>query len=226
MVERFSLTFYFVTKCGVFAHASHNVTLLWHVAEWLLYLSTVLLGVALAHLLARKSTVYRDALKQSLDRIDAFRIGASIYLATFMIGSNWDYRLVFLLFSIPQLLSWAKSKKAFTPVALAALVAIGMTTWLSSRSARISYADEVLNWLLFIFFTLSLFLTVPEGLRIYIVKSGLERKSLLGSLHLVTRTLVQALEVSLISAPEVAELKRQSIEGRNRDGVVPGCLGE
>jgi hypothetical protein len=38
-------------------------------------------------------------------------------------------------------------------------------------------------------------------------KTDLELKSLPGSLHLVMRTLVQALEVSSISAPEVAELK-------------------
>jgi hypothetical protein len=38
--------------------------------------------------------------------IDAFRMGASIYVGTYLLGSNFDYRLMFLLFTIPQLTQW------------------------------------------------------------------------------------------------------------------------
>jgi hypothetical protein len=38
--------------------------------------------------------------------IDAFRMGASIYVGTYLLGSNFDYRLMFLLFTIPQVMQW------------------------------------------------------------------------------------------------------------------------
>jgi hypothetical protein len=41
--------------------------------------------------------------------IDAFRMGASIYVGTYLLGSNFDYRLMFLLFAIPQLTQWLTS---------------------------------------------------------------------------------------------------------------------
>lgn len=43
--------------------------------------------------------------------MDAFRVGASIYIGTFLIGLNFDYRLVFLLFTVPQLWSWMQTSE-------------------------------------------------------------------------------------------------------------------
>lgn len=34
----------------------------------------------------------------------AFRIGAGLFVGTFALGNNWDYRLVVLILTIPQLL--------------------------------------------------------------------------------------------------------------------------
>jgi hypothetical protein len=48
----------------------------------------------------------QDAAADEL-HIDAFRMGASIYVGTYLFGSNFDYRLMFLLFTIPQLMQWA-----------------------------------------------------------------------------------------------------------------------
>ncbi len=42
--------------------------------------------------------------------LDGFRLGAAIYIGTFLLGNNWDYRLIFLLFMIPQLVEWAREK--------------------------------------------------------------------------------------------------------------------
>jgi hypothetical protein len=33
-------------------------------------------------------------------------MGAAIYVGTYLFGSNFDYRLMFLLFTIPQLTQW------------------------------------------------------------------------------------------------------------------------
>jgi len=47
----------------------------------------------------------QDAVADQL-HLDAFRMGASIYIGTYLLGSNFDYRLMFLLFTIPQLTEW------------------------------------------------------------------------------------------------------------------------
>lgn len=38
--------------------------------------------------------------------LDAFRAGSAIYIGTFFLGNNFDYRLIFLLLTIPQLVWW------------------------------------------------------------------------------------------------------------------------
>ena len=40
--------------------------------------------------------------------LDAFRIGSAIYIGTFCLGTNYNYRLIFLLFVLPQLFYWYK----------------------------------------------------------------------------------------------------------------------
>ncbi len=42
------------------------------------------------------------------EHLDGFRLGAAIYVGTFLLGNNWDYRLIFLLFTIPQLCDWMR----------------------------------------------------------------------------------------------------------------------
>ncbi len=39
---------------------------------------------------------------------NAFRVGAACYVGTFLAGNNFVYRLVFLIFAIPQLWDWAR----------------------------------------------------------------------------------------------------------------------
>ena len=41
--------------------------------------------------------------------LDSFRAGAMIYIGTFLLGSNFIYRLMFLILVIPQLLVWMQS---------------------------------------------------------------------------------------------------------------------
>jgi hypothetical protein len=41
-------------------------------------------------------------------QVDLFLAGASIYVASFLVFINWDYRLIFLLMTMPQLLAWAR----------------------------------------------------------------------------------------------------------------------
>lgn len=53
-------------------------------------------------------------LKLSEDKYGlSFITGSSIYVTTCLIGYNWEYRLIFLLFTIPQILRWIFEKKQF-----------------------------------------------------------------------------------------------------------------
>ena len=60
--------------------------------------------IVLSALLALRPRESQAAADQS--HIDAFRMGAAIYVGTYLLGSNFDYRLMFLLFTIPQLTHW------------------------------------------------------------------------------------------------------------------------
>jgi hypothetical protein len=40
----------------------------------------------------------------------AFQLGSLIYLGTFALGNNWDYRLIFLILLLPQLFEWYERK--------------------------------------------------------------------------------------------------------------------
>lgn len=106
--------------------------------------------------------------KFGINSIDAFRIGTSIYIGTFLIGNNWDYRLTLLLFTMPQMLAWLKTKSRLSPLSGLALVGIILTTWLSYITSKLFYLDELIKWLLFLFYTYTLILTLPKWLRSYI----------------------------------------------------------
>ena len=41
---------------------------------------------------------------------NAFFMGAGIFILTCLIGFNWEYRLTFLFFTLPQILAWVKQK--------------------------------------------------------------------------------------------------------------------
>jgi hypothetical protein len=41
----------------------------------------------------------------------SYLIGAGIFITTCLIGYNWEYRLLFLIFTIPQVISWMDEDK-------------------------------------------------------------------------------------------------------------------
>jgi hypothetical protein len=96
--------------------------------------------------------------------LDAFWVGAAIYLGTFIVlGYNWDYRLVFLLLTIPQLLVWVRAQGSLATAAAVALVVVIATMWLS-RLPFVFPFDDLVNWLLCVFFCAALLATLPAWL--------------------------------------------------------------
>lgn len=118
--------------------------------------------------------------------LDAFRVGAAVYLGTFILGNNWDYRLMFLILAIPQLARWAiTDKRRLAWTARGMLVALFLCLWhLVLRNTPVSLAlgpmpaflfDEALNWLLFAGLARLLAWSAPEWLRE--LATGLRRRA-------------------------------------------------
>jgi len=85
----------------------------------------------------------------------AFRLGAAIYIGTFFLGTNWDYRLIFLIFTVPQLCTWMMSSRVvrWTLAALILscwyLITLKIFGWLPYGIEFAYILDQVCKWGLF-----------------------------------------------------------------------------
>lgn len=97
----------------------------------------------------------------SLRSLAAFRAGAMVYCGTFVLGSNWDYRLMFLIFTVPALVSIARGNdRARSRVAMVTLAAEMVSCWalamwntfkhLPGGSPASVVLDEGANWFVFL----------------------------------------------------------------------------
>ncbi|MDM0068070.1 hypothetical protein [Variovorax sp. J31P207] len=75
------------------------------------YLSLAMIAIGLAFFFAciRTPGPHGPLRGETSLSLDAFRVGSSIYIGTFLLGNNFDYRLLFLIFTIPQLACWLAS---------------------------------------------------------------------------------------------------------------------
>jgi hypothetical protein len=108
----------------------------------------------------------------------AFRLGAAIYAGTFLLGNNWDYRLAFLLFTIPQLsyclfVSSGKLRWAYLGlfVVMAAsfwgpvIFDYGIQILGGKYKLKLMLLDEAMNWSLFLGLTYMLIASSPDWFR-------------------------------------------------------------
>jgi hypothetical protein len=173
-------TFVIITRLGdYFQQALPN---LFSIAQWQL----VFEAVALVLILVAGVLAIRDpeSLTASHDRnLAAFRMGASIYLGTFLLGNNWDYRLAFLALTVPQLSQWFRlENRRQRAVAIGVMIAILLSCWslvlnldlpfipLKDPVNRIFIIDEFINWLLVPGFTYLLVVSLPEWLKVDLQK--------------------------------------------------------
>jgi hypothetical protein len=78
----------------------------------------------------------------------ALYVGTSVYLGTFAVGNNFDYRLVFLLLTLPQLIEWARmATHRLSLLASATLVSILVLMWVGSLSETLALWDELVSWM-------------------------------------------------------------------------------
>ena len=111
----------------------------------------------------------------------AFRMGAAVYVGTFLLGNNFDYRLAFLILVVPQLVEWMRSdKKTYRVISWSSMILVLVSCWhlwiieipLVSifRSVEDSkkfwiILDEALNWLLFAGLAYLLIASTPDWLK-------------------------------------------------------------
>jgi len=121
----------------------------------------------------------RESMTTSSERnLAAFRMGASIYIGTFLLGNNWDYRLAFLVLVLPQLLQWmGSSNKKYRNIALAVIFAVLASCWhfviwfspffnFFEGSKELWFIfDEFLNWMLVPGFAYLLLASAPDWLK-------------------------------------------------------------
>jgi hypothetical protein len=68
-----------------------------------------------------QSHLRTDESPETGHNLNLFWVGSSIYVASYVVFRSWDYRLAFVLLTIPQLLQWATAKRAMAIVTLIAL---------------------------------------------------------------------------------------------------------
>jgi len=92
--------------------------------------------------------------------LDAFRAGAAIYLGTFLLGDNYDYRLMFLILTIPQLVVWTKcSPRDISLRSIGVILFIFLSQWYLFNRRIIYYLpyghyvsyviDQLFKWSVF-----------------------------------------------------------------------------
>ena len=107
--------------------------------------------------------------------IAAFRIGSSIYLGSFLVGNSFDYRLMFLILTVPQLVVWTRVHSSrLRLITVIQLIIILLVQWsqtwragMESLTTQSSYGlilDEALTWCCWIGFAILNLLALPDWL--------------------------------------------------------------
>ena len=145
--------------------------------QWLLkygpLMAALLLLFSVYVIAARSQTTPETSSQRNLA---AFRMGASIYIGTFLLGNNWDYRLAFLVLVVPQLMDWLMmGKKNYRILAASGVGAVLLSCWYLMTSSQLDFfansaefwvvCDEVINWLLFAILAYFLFVSVPDWVK-------------------------------------------------------------
>jgi len=131
-----------------------------------------LFGLFFSALFRKSSTVENQSDGVMLD---AYRVGSAIYLGTFLLGNNWDYRLIFLILTLPQLICWVRYSPELACFSKLTIIAILVSFWhmvivklflLLPHGYRYALLlDEFANWFVFSVLGYLLFLSAPAWVK-------------------------------------------------------------
>jgi hypothetical protein len=108
--------------------------------EWLLIGSAAILGIAVRSRLRARLCAGSDDPACRRD-LDFFVVGAAIYVGTFCLFQNFEYRLAFLVLTIPQLYRWTR---AWQPLGVTGLLFVLSTIWLGAYWTGVPIVDTLI----------------------------------------------------------------------------------
>jgi hypothetical protein len=165
-------------------YSSYGMNVLWQATKDLSSVLASIFQLISYILIASTILIFRfgfriknDISSQNLSMQDGgFLAGSAIYLGTFIIGSNFDYRLIFLIFTIPAIINMIGSAKCnISKIASISLVLILVSLWhlyfsdklfiLTGRSFPALIIDEIANWLLFFSLSFLFAYMLPDKLK-------------------------------------------------------------
>jgi hypothetical protein len=93
----------------------------------------------------------------------AFWIGGLVFVGTFAVGNNFDYRLVFLLLMLPQLLVWSIADEGEPRRWLGAvtLLTVLVLLWIGALSELLARTDEIVTWAAVLMVSVLLAASIP-----------------------------------------------------------------
>jgi hypothetical protein len=125
---------------------------------------TLILAAATAACLFRQGSFYCAVTNGVAGT--AFLFGAGIYCGTYMLGSNFTYRLMFLLLCLPQILDWRgatlRNSDLTAGIAHALLIAVLAVLWLNGN-ATFMFVPQLIDWILIFGLTTILLLNLLRG---------------------------------------------------------------
>ena len=101
-----------------------------------------LVALAIVAAIALRRTLRSQLSTGPFRELDLFWAGAGIYVATFALGRTSDYRLVFLLLTIPQLARWASARQALP---IATLLGVLLALWLPSPWSNVPVLNDLIR---------------------------------------------------------------------------------
>jgi hypothetical protein len=103
-------------------------------------------------------------------------MGAGIFMGAFLLGNSYDYRLMFVLFTLPQIIDWAKNKNQtgmFSRIALLSILISFNHYYIIDTYTKehilfhpvIITIKEICNWLLFAYYFYMVLSTIPRWVK-------------------------------------------------------------
>jgi hypothetical protein len=100
--------------------------------------------------------------------LDTFRVGAGIFIGCFLLMNTHDYRLIFLVFTIPQIVEWIRAKeKRISLVPQITLAAMVFSVWsffiMRVLGRKVTFLmEEFSNWLILAGLLYLFFSSLPD----------------------------------------------------------------
>lgn len=143
---------------------SDNVIISFKVLSYIV-LALIFIGALILSVRSYNASKYHQG-----EHLDAFRVGAAIYIGCFLMGNNFDYRLIFLIFTVPQLVAWLRDKKngiSFVPLVTIFAMVFSLWSYFIVRflGPKATFLlEEFANWVILAELLYLFFVSLPDWL--------------------------------------------------------------